>query len=463
MRPDCETHVDYSQKLTHPFETLRLSPEPMLVIYDVLGHFPSPRDHLSLDLRRQFTLRSKNGFLYSKKNDVVLVAVDFDPAHQTWLQRSGFAFGEALRIPAPEDGTAESYFEAFLKNALDKGILGKKLSTLGIKKIFSWMNSPNEMRLADELGLSTAWNTIPDVVRAQFNKQTFKQRLELLDLPTLKGFLTSVDRTSRIPLITKAKFEELCLSLANNSRLIARPTEAAAGSGIFCFSTDQIDSAWSTITGAEPTDWLIEPFIDDCRSVNLQLLVRGPGIIDYLGLSEQRLNRFMYSGNEGLSSVSTTADSAVTECLRQGEVIARDIAAQSYTGLIGLDFIITPKREVFAIENNIRINGSTFSLALVAQLENSVKHELAWSYEKFTLPQSVPFERAVSTFGNLLLEIRQPLNDGFFIQEYSRTQKNTELATTLVASNRDGLEALRSEIKKRIELFNERIDTNDSN
>ena len=76
--------IDFSRKTNNPIECVRnSSQEPILIIYDVLGHFAKLRDHLGKSFCWNLNARAKNGFLFSEEKDVVITSSQLDSAESS--------------------------------------------------------------------------------------------------------------------------------------------------------------------------------------------------------------------------------------------------------------------------------------------------------------------------------------------------------------------------------------------
>lgn len=409
-----------------PFESLRQLNTSLLIVYDVLGHFPHPRSHLSLQLSQNFNLRSRNGLLFSNSSDLVVVSSLPDPLHIKWLQSVGFAQGDFFEFPFQVDLKRQSYIETLLAEEKVMQQLKRCVHAKSIHKIFSWMNTANEKKLAEKLDLGFAWKTDLGLLTAHFDKIQFKEIVRKLGLPLLEGFTFSVQKDS----LSLSRWHELLVQtfkfLNPNAYLIARPTHAAAGSGIFKFQQQQSSAAFEKITQGEAQEWLVEEYLEEATSINLQLFLDQSGHVGLLGFSEQIFNGFMYKGNQSLHI--GFPEESLNECLRQALIVSEDLMRNGYIGLIGLDYVITSTGKVRLIENNIRVNGSTFCLCLLSKLQFVLQKNLVWKFQKFTFKQASGFREIAKKFSTFLWTGDWFQSQGLFIQEYFQSDGEADLA-----------------------------------
>lgn len=415
--------IDFSRKMVSPIEKLRNSrKDPLLIIYDVLGHFAQPRDHLGKAFCRNLNARAKNGFLFSQAQDVVMTSSRLDTDHWQWLKSVNRGKGDLFFIEQKSENEEESFFEFFLREKRTD-YLKELLRQRRISKIFSWMNSSNEVAFASENNMGFSWKCPSSLVQEHFDKILFKRIVKNIGLPEIHFFTLQVPKETKNDWLSKIK-----VNFSNSfpeKKLIAKPSHSAAGSGIFTFSIKDQNEAYETILSLEANLWLVEEYFENCRSINIQIFISNTKQLEFLGMSEQLLHGYRYKGNQG--GPINDKDQGVIECFRQSQVISEDIAQQGYEGLIGLDFVITPENEVRVLENNIRLNGSTFSLCLVAEIEMTLGKEIFWRFEKLLFQESISFARVYESNKDILYSIEIPRQTGVFIQEYTCSEGVTEL------------------------------------
>lgn len=422
-------------------DLIRNHGDALIIIYDVLGHFPHPRDHLSIELSKNFNKRSKNGFLFSHENDIVLTACEPDPDFLKWLNQNDFAKGKCFLFNFNVNEERKSFFEELLSRPqelkrIDSFIKNEKL------RIFSWMNSTSEQKLSSMFNLKMAWKTPQEILDEQFDKESFKERIKYLDLPCALSFVCST-------LYNKMDtyfFQQEVNKINRNGYLVAKPANGAAGSGIFKFAACKSIEAANQLNSLPPNRWLIEEFVDQAQSINLQIFINNNGEKFILGYSEQVFDGFLYRGNK---STDTLNESALQEMLRQSEIVADDLFSRGYSGLIGLDFLVNG-HDTYLVENNIRINGSTFSLLLILEVKNFLKKDIAWRFEKFNCNEALPFKDVQKKWHDLLYVNGSVKDYGVFIQEYNQDSDQTEMAVTYWATNNQLLLELKSELEKRL-------------
>ncbi|MCK6597511.1 MAG: ATP-grasp domain-containing protein [Bdellovibrionaceae bacterium] len=440
--------IDFSRKVKNPIERLRNSvQEPLLIIYDVLGHFAKPRDHLSKSFCSNLNARAKNGFLFSQEKDLVMTSSKLDINHWQWLKSVNIGKGDLFFVEQMSEDEEESFFEFFLRQNRTAYLI-ELLKQRQICKIFSWMNSQNEVTFASQNNLEFAWTCPFSLVQEHFDKILFKEKVRNLHLPVIDFFTFQTPNEDRKKWQSKIK-----MNFANylpEKKLIAKPSSSAAGSGIFTFQVKDQNHAYEKIISLESNLWLIEEYFEECRSVNIQIFISDTHQLDFFGVSEQLLQGFSYRGNHG--SPQSCNDQGMAECFVQSQVIAHDIAKQGYRGLIGLDFVITPKNEVRVLENNIRLNGSTFSLCLVAEIEKTLGKQIFWRFEKLFFESSISFVRIYESNKEILYSSQVPLLAGIFIQEYASSERGTELAVISWATSKTQLEDVILQFKLNIGL-----------
>ncbi|MBL7544082.1 MAG: ATP-grasp domain-containing protein [Bdellovibrionaceae bacterium] len=456
-------HFDVFQKFKEsPFSVLRSSHEPTLIVYDVLGHFPQPRNSIPKELAYNFNLRSKNGFLFSKKKDVVLTSELLNSSHRNWLQESGLAQGEACLAHYDQTNPHTSYAEIFVTCSKSIAQLKKLVQSYGVKSLFSWMNTETEMDLAKSMNIDLAWTSDLGLIQNQFNKTTFKTFLASINLPIVRGgsfaFQSCATLKENLSLLEKQiQILDDHSSPSGNpsgssSDYIIKPVDSAAGCSVVRFTYQDRTQVLEKIVQFENTNWLIEKYIAHEHSVNIQTFIQSDAIY-FLGASEQILDDFSYQGNIWDNRLAHS--DAYKNALHQTKLISKRLQEMGYRGLIGLDFLLLKNGLAFCLENNIRINGSTFALTLIAEIERRGFSLLNWCFKKYQIEGIVPFPAIADTLHASLVTIPSFKDKGIFIQEYHTVNNKTVLALIFIAVHKNDLNLLEADLIKRLETFNE--------
>ncbi len=451
-------NFDVFQKFKEsPFSVLRNGRKPTLIVYDVLGHLPRPRSSISKELAHNFNLRSKNGFLFSKKNDVVLASELLNSSHKAWLQESGLAQGEACLAQYDQSNPHTSYAEIF--SACPKNI--NRLKTLvqsyGVKSLFSWMNTETEKSLAKLMDIDLAWTSDLYMIRNQFNKTTFKNFLASMNLPLIAGgsftFQSSSTFEEKLSLFeTQIQNLEGPSNFSNCLDYIIKPVDSAAGCSVIRFNYQDRIQVLERISPFENINWLIEKYIDHEHSINIQTFIQSDAIY-FLGASEQILDDFSYQGNVWDNLL--VHDNAYKNALNQTKLISKKLQEMGYCGLIGLDFLLLKNDLAFCLENNIRINGSTFALTLVAEIEQRGFSPLSWCFKKYQIDGIVSFSAIAEILQTSLITIPTFKDKGIFIQEYHTVDNKTSLALIFIAVHKNDLNLIETDFINKLEAFSE--------
>lgn len=166
-------------------------------------------------------------------------------------------------------------------------------------------------------------------------------------------------------------------------KIILKKERSASGFGIFAVET--IKDLRKCLKDNLEDNFVMEVFIENVKfSPNAQYFVTKENIFS-LGASDQILNdNFIHSGNIYPSLIHKKMD-LYGEMEEISNKICRYLQSKNCFGLIGIDFVITNKNEIFPVETNVRINGSTFP-NLIAKKMFEESENIFWKSFMFKFP-----------------------------------------------------------------------------
>ncbi|MCI5064152.1 hypothetical protein MRY87_00350, partial [bacterium] len=227
-----------------------------------------------------------------------------------------------------------------------------------------------------------------------FDKLSFKQECERIGVTTIEGHHHDIDVTS--PLNEEEMGELIHRLLTNYEKVIVRGTDGAGGTSAYTVGSSDIKTLYEQLIASEDQTVLIEPFLNVISSPNDQWAINNGGEIHHLGLSAQLFQGLKHAGNFFGQYYSPR----VTKYIEENSLkIVQAMAEGGYRGVLGIDYIVC-EEGIFPIENNARMNGSTFALELFNIARERIDGLHCWKFykarcEKSDFPQ---FQKKVQKF-----------------------------------------------------------------
>lgn len=326
--------------------------------------------------------------------DVVVLTGSLDRAYYEWLR--GFGIGPDHVVELRREGTRASLSELILDHPEP---VARVLRRLGDRRpvYVPFYSGENERRAAELLG-ADLFGCDESIILKYFNKESFKRECGRLGIEIVGG--TNAKASHQDPL-TQQELEEIVLSLLTNyPRLIIRGAEGSAGSSLYTVDSGNIDDVYRQIRANHETSLLVEPFLKVIASPNDQWVLARDGEIHHLGLSTQLFEGLKHVGNLKGQYLSPRIEQYIH---RASTIIVEEMARHDYRGVVGIDYIVA-REGIFPVENNARMNGSSFTLAIVDNLETRHGPVASW---KFFRASTEP-----CTFEELVRRIEPVMYDG---------------------------------------------------
>lgn len=190
--------------------------------------------------------------------------------------------------------------------------------------------------------------TAPEVVEILNDKVFFLRLGEDLGLPIVPNFVGDSNATA--DRLRKWK----------DGPVIVRAGRSVGGSRVFTADGDEKrERLAERIAQAGGGLYIVQRMIETRSSPNLQFYVT-PDEVTLFGETIQLLtDGFHHTGNLFGGPI---ADTARDEIVSQGVALAKEAALLGYTGILGVDFIVSQNGEVYAVEFNARSNTSTSAI-----------------------------------------------------------------------------------------------------
>ena len=332
---------------------------------------------------------AERALLMAQRNDVVVVADQVDPTFLDYLRELeiGPTADRILATKAtsemPTNGRAADLL-TLLGNpcALDR--LAERVDPAHQLRLNPYFASPAfrsiQCRLEKRLGRLVTLEAGPPAAADRANrKEQVRCAAKELGVPTAPGEVVSWPETQSPPPLA-AMSDAVARHRNQTGKVIIRGAWAMRGSdNLTLESESDMDRLREWLAQREHLRcYLVESFVPVTASPNLQMWIEraGPSIqVDLMHTTNQRFNDMgRHIGNAYPHNTELEPDLRAS-----AHLLARWLAANGYTGPVGVDFIETVDRTSgntahLLAEINGRINGSTYVLALWSRI-NQVRNE----------------------------------------------------------------------------------------
>jgi GNAT superfamily N-acetyltransferase len=213
------------------------------------------------------------------------------------------------------------------------------------------------------------------------DKASNKRLCEDCGLPLVKGFIEQPGQDLSETLGRVLDF------LKEEGSIIIRASQGSGGSGIGIFhaeaSTVASDLRRFFEGNSKQGTFLVEQFLPVADSLNVQVSVENDQLT-FIGMSSQLLAEgTKHEGNRGgFCYLGNRIPTEYQEAVEASFTLAHAARDAGYRGILGFDFIVTEAGDVFCIETNARVNGSTLAHKVVhdvAMRHRTEVEDIAWS------------------------------------------------------------------------------------
>lgn len=303
-------------------------------------------------------------------DDLVLLSSEPSSEYHSWLRTLDLGPSAFIRLDlgTPSDPLSELVIknQAAIRAAIEK---------IGKQPIYvAHYNSELEQLAANAIG-AEIFGCSEDITLKYFNKQSFKKFCQELEIPIVEGSETRITADSQG--LAVSEFASLVSGLLHlYPKVIVRGTEGSAGSSIYTVTHPELEQLIEKIREHSEAEYLIEPFLKTIVSPNDQWAICRDGSLVHLGISAQLFKDLKHIGNLKGQYFSKRIFDYITETSCK---IAQTMAERGYRGVLGIDYIVTDSG-IFPIENNARMNGSTYTLGIIERLEARHGRIAAWKF-----------------------------------------------------------------------------------
>ncbi|MBO9598823.1 MAG: ATP-grasp domain-containing protein, partial [Cohnella sp.] len=322
--------------------------------------------------------------LLCREQDILILREMPDPYYLDKLREWGFAIPRRIWVPRQSDPWTP-ISELVLR---DVGLL-TELAKVAEANDDVWFVPYAVTRLEEQIsarcGLCLA--AASSGVNAAVNDKIFNREIAVtLELPVCQGRVCgSADEIGRA-------YAELTEQPPYFDRVIIKEPFGASGKGLYIVdSPDKLKPILLRVSrfakNNPQAQWLVEGWYDKLADVNYQLYVSQDGEVDVFSIKQQVLRDTVYIGSKMPMQLEDM--DIAGSCREFGEAIGKHLHAIGYTGVAGVDSIITRDGEFIPI---IEINGRFTLSTYISFLERVIGDAKVFSrYFKVAANESVDF------------------------------------------------------------------------
>jgi D-alanine-D-alanine ligase-like ATP-grasp enzyme len=265
-----------------------------------------------------------------------------------------------------------------------------------------------EEKIAEMAGLKILG--APSKIGAKVNDKIFNREIsEELGFTVCQGKVCcSIDEI-------REEYENLTTNQPYFKKVIIKEPNGASGKGLYVISDkEKLESNLRAIARFArkrgDAKWLVEGWYDKKADLNYQIYVSPNGIVDVFSIKQQLLNDTVYIG----SKIPPNLDEEILNSYKQyGEKIGRYLFGIGYTGVAGIDSIITTDDVIIPIiEINGRFTLSTYISFLNNQLEDA---KILSRYFRLISDKPVSYEDLIKEIDNNGILLEPDGREGAFV------------------------------------------------
>lgn len=392
---------------------------------DNLSQFTQPTDRI--------TAKCERALACATPKDIVLLNDALDQGYQSWLRSLGLGTDHVVSY---ETIRSEKLLSKLIME--NPGPVKKAIQETGKKPVyFPWMSGRTEVLAAKAMG-ADLFGASPSLTLKYNHKTVFKQVCCDLDIPVIEGTCFNPDKTSRGSLSALKKIAGPFLK--KYAQIIIRAAMDNTGLSM-AYKTDgsdlsQLHAKWIDLG---ITTLMIEPFLTADFSPGDQWIINRKGRIIHKSMRDQILNGLWHKGN---IKTDTPPEFDYRTIKDISHKIVTQMADEGYVGVVGIDYIQTGQG-IFPVENNARVNGSTYVKLIVENIQNLTGPVPCWkSLKAKTAPNQ--FQNIVKTSAGILYDGKK--NCSYFPYNCDKLEKTGEYAVILMAPNLEALGELEGEM-----------------
>ncbi len=368
----------------------------------------------------------------ARKEDVVVLSGNLNQEYYDWLKEHDFTTSNVVVYDKPASATPLAEYILADPEPV-KVMLGNSPQDFLYTPFYC---SDKDIKAAQLLGIDVL-GADESITLKYFDKSNFKELCKKLEIPAI---ISSNEQLSEYP--TKSEMAEVLEALLNDYRtLIVRGTVGSAGDSVYIVENDTVKNVLENIEKGHADKFLIEPYLNVISSPNDQWMITLDGELFYIGLSAQLFQGLSHTGNLHGQFFSSRVDSAVKDYSLR---IANHMKDEGYKGVFGVDYIVTDEA-IFPIENNARMNGSTFAFGIVERIEEKLGKTPCWKFFKSKLEKPCSFNELKIDIEHLIYDGKK--KNGVFPSDIDTLDINGAFNCLIYAEDMYHLESISASLK----------------
>ena len=337
----------------------------------------------------------------AREQDVVVLSAPLSEPYHKWLRSLNLSSDHVYSFNLEE--TKSSLAELIVAQPGELKCLLKSLPGQAVYFPF-YASAQDKLAAESVLGIDF-FGSDEDIALRYFDKLTFKNICRDLGLAVIDGQTHNVNPKSKMDANRLEK--TVSKLLRDYKKLILRGTIGSAGRSLYTIEDPDVAELYQNLLDNKDEQVLIEPLLNVISSPNDQWVIDLKGNYKHLALSAQLFRGLKHAGNIFGQYYSERTESFIKST---SEVIVREMAKLGYRGVLGIDYIVTDEG-TFPIENNARVNGSTYVHALREILEEQTGPAPCWKFFK-AQTQPCAFEELKNNLSDIIYD-GQKINSVF--------------------------------------------------
>lgn len=348
------------------------------IVYAI--EFLSQPDNTLVVREPEITRKSDRILPIAREQDIVVLSQKTDRTYHTWLRSMGLSTDNIYEFDVP---TGIPLTESIIEN---KNPLASYLAQYTGNFILAPVYSGKlELAAAQALDIPLFGNA-ENITSQFYDKWSFKQIAQKLGVPVPEGGIINTAGT------VNGIIKDIEQFMHQTGEAIVKAVSSASGANLYCVAKDNLEEIAQRIVGKGKYIAEVKYSID--YDLNDQWGIDREGNIHFLGIAHQEIEGLSHQGNR-----EPVTRPPLEERLPHVEVIANNMRDAGFIGVLGLDEIYSGDQILF-IENNCRLNGSTFGRAIVDRVASNIQIN-AWVTRpiKCKVPLTFPeLKRATEKF-----------------------------------------------------------------
>ncbi|MCB0319375.1 MAG: hypothetical protein KDD60_00535, partial [Bdellovibrionales bacterium] len=325
-------------------------------------------------------------------NDIVVLSAPIDSAYVEWLHNLGLSTKHIVSYNQTE--SPRLLTDLILENPKP---IQQALQNVGNNAIYvPFYCSNTDIDCARRIGVP-AFGCDEEVTRKYFNKVSFKEKCKELNIPMVDGSHHDIDPES--PFDQEMMAEVVSRLLSNYGTVLIRGAEDSNTRSFFLADSPDIQDLYEKLVENQDTSVLIEPFLNVISSPNAQWCIDLHDEIHFIGITAQQFQGFKWAGNMAGQYYSARVYDYMKSTSR---LIVEQMRDHGYRGIIGIDYIVC-EEGIFPIENNARLTGSTFAMAITERVKKKIPNINCWKFFK-AKTDPCTFEELKKDIGHILYD-----------------------------------------------------------